>query len=117
MISPYKCSECLEILIQNVKSSIQLLFPSFEKIPVKICTRTSPFHHFTIHVVPQERRSIVNPNGENQRGIPKKNLQESPIPRKIRVGAKRKSFRGASGRILRQRSLKFKFGFQISGAG
>ena len=43
-----------------------------------------------IYVVPQESKSIVNPNVERQRVIPQKNLWESPIPRKIRVGAKRK---------------------------
>ena len=43
-----------------------------------------------IYVVPQEMRSIVNPNGENQRVILQKNLREYPIPREIQVDAKRK---------------------------
>ena len=51
------------------------------------------------YVVPHDWRRIVNPNGEKQRGIPEKNLWEPPIPRKIRVGAKKKEFRGASGKI------------------
>ena len=50
-------------------------------------------HNYEVrYVVPQESRSILNPNGEEQRGIPHKNLRESPIPRKIQVGAKRKYF-------------------------
>ena len=70
----------------------------------------------TIHVVTQERRSLVNPNRE-KKGTPQMNLRESPTPRKIQVGAKRKLLRGANGRILRQRSLKFKFWFEILGTG
>ena len=42
------------------------------------------------YVVPHKSRSIVNPNKVKQRHTPKKNLRESTIPRKIRVGAKRK---------------------------
>ena len=33
-----------------------------------------------VDVVPQERKGIVNPNGEKKRVIPQKNLQDSPIP-------------------------------------
>ena len=43
-----------------------------------------------IHVVPQERRFVVNPNKGKQRGIPEKNLWDSPIPRRIQVGIKGK---------------------------
>ena len=42
------------------------------------------------YVFLQERRSILNPNGEREIGIPQNNLQESPIPRNIQFGAKRK---------------------------
>ena len=34
------------------------------------------------YVGPYERTNIVNPNSKNLRGIPEKNLWESPIPRK-----------------------------------
>ena len=42
------------------------------------------------NVVPQERISLLKPNRENQRGIPQKNLWESPIPRETQFGTKRK---------------------------
>ena len=43
-----------------------------------------------IDLVTQERRMIVNPNREKQRGITQNDLREYPIPRKTRVGTKRK---------------------------
>ena len=37
-----------------------------------ICFTISPFHHFTIHVVPQERRSIVNPISKSKEEYPRR---------------------------------------------